>query len=286
MKKRNDSPSKGFVFDNEAKEIFDLVIQDLYDDDDAVIVIVGSEGAGKSILAQQIYGYFAEKIPLCELSVDYIHFDGQTYIDKSLDSKQKQVNILDESRRALNKMRTNSSANQNYNDFLSECRSQNQIHLILLPAFSDLDRYVAVHRSKLIIKVHKFRDRNTGRLVRGHYSIYGTANKNLVSFAWDNKYKPFPRTMLVCNSQFKYESPINLQEYNDKKEQAKKDRYLSKKEEEESTGIQRVKSALIDCLKELKRCDYTNKDIVGLLSNHYSYTAVMQMLAQTSGKKH
>lgn len=268
---------EGYEFSPEISKLWDMMIADTNDNDDALIVVVGPEGAGKSILAQQIYGYFADRIKTCNLSVDNIHFDGQSYIETSLNGKKAQVNILDESRRALNKMRTMSSKNQQFNDFLSECRSQNQIHIVLLPAYSDLDRYVAVHRPKIIIKVHKFRNPKTGRIIRGHFSVYGTSDKNLLNYAWDNKYKPFPLQMLYCKGYFKNQSPIDKEEYENKKEEAKKKRYIEGEDEDNTNNYNKMKSSLIIVLGEMRKMGMKETDAAKLLKDYISVSTVQQL---------
>jgi len=216
--------------DDVLKNILDVSIQDLYDSDDSVIVIVGHEGAGKSILAQQIAGYVATKLK-SKFSVDNIHFNSQDYMDLSLNKGNYWINLLDESRDSLNKMRGISKNNVEFNNFLSECRDQNQVHIVLLPAFTDLDRYCAIWRSKIVINVLKYRDPKTKRIVRGNYEIIRTDDKNLLNQAWEGKYKGFPDNMIWSKGKFKFESPIDLEQYKKKKAEHRKEKYSSKKDE-------------------------------------------------------
>jgi ABC-type dipeptide/oligopeptide/nickel transport system ATPase component len=251
---------KECFIDNSLKNILDVAVQDLYDSDDSVIVIVGHEGAGKSILAQQISGYLSNKLKT-KFSVDNIHFNSQDYLDLSLNKNKYWINLLDESRDSLNKMRGISKNNVEFNNFLSECRDQNQVHIVLLPAFTDLDRYCAIWRSKIVINVLKYRDPITKRIVRGNYQIIRTDDKNLLNQAWEGKYKAFPENMVWGTGRFKFESPINLEDYKNKKAEHRKEKYLSKQENEKMVSIEKHNKTL----EELN----TLKHKFGLLVERY-----------------
>jgi len=124
-------------------------------DDDFVIVVDGKEGAGKSKLVRQI-GYYLAKNSNFEFSLDNIHFASDPYQESSEKSDiVGWVNVLDESRSSLNKKRSMSKANVQFTTYFSECRDKNQIHIIVLPAYHDLDDYIALWRAKLIIHVLK-----------------------------------------------------------------------------------------------------------------------------------
>lgn len=207
----------------------DVAVSDLYDNDDCLIIIVAPEGAGKTVFASQISYYLSKKLktPYNTLNV---HFEGQTYINFSLNSPPYTVNHLDESRRALNKMRAISTSNVEFNNFLSECRSQNQVHIVVLPAFTDLDQYVAVHRPKILISIQKSRDPITKKLIRGSYKVHSTKHKFLLKEAWDAQYKEFPKKMFVFGGKFDNVLCLDEKKYNTKKEQAKLERYVTSNE--------------------------------------------------------
>jgi len=230
--KKLEFEGKEFKLDYSVIKHLNTLIDDINVNDDGLIIIVGPEGAGKTYFASQLAYYVSLKLQT-SFTINEVHFDGQTYIDKSLNSKNKSINFLDESRRALNKMKGNSKNNVEFMNFLSECRSQNQLHFILLPAFADLERYVAVHRCKLVLSVEKKRG-DDGKLKRGIFNIYRSNNKSMLNQVWENKYKEFPYSMRVYTGRFENILCINKEQYEHKKEEAKKERYLS--ENEESDG--------------------------------------------------
>lgn len=144
------------------KRILDAHIHDsLEHDDDVVILITGDEGAGKSKLARQIGAYATHKINQwggnTTFGLDNIHFRLEPYMEtaKTNITKKGWVNLLDEGRTTANRKRSTGSVNVKFTNYLSECRADNHIHIICLPAFHDIDSYVAIWRSKLVIKCEK-----------------------------------------------------------------------------------------------------------------------------------
>lgn len=219
-----------YSIDSIMQKHLDILISDLKDNDDGLVIIVGPEGAGKSYFASQLAHYCSKELNT-EFGINQVHFDGEQYINTSLKSKKKAINFLDESRRALNKMRGTSTSNVEFMNFLSECRSQNQLHFILLPAFTDLEQYVAIHRCKLVLSIEKKRDEE-GKLIRGTYNIWKSSNKSQLEYIWKNRYKEFPRHMLVHKGKFDNVLCINKEEYDNKKETAKKERYSTENNSE------------------------------------------------------
>lgn len=159
------------------REILHAIEDCLYDDDDFVIIICGEEGAGKSLLARQIGAFVGEKTGN-GFGIDNIHFDADAYKEASEKSKKKaEVNILDETRSSLLRSSSTTKKNKLFTNWFSENRNKNQIHVLLLPAYHDLDKYMAIWRVKLVIKVIKSRiadkDRESGKKIqRGHYALY------------------------------------------------------------------------------------------------------------------
>lgn len=216
--------------DNVLAQHIDVICNDLYDDDDGVIVLFGDERAGKSILESQIVKRAISKLK-CDFSIERdIHYDGQQYINNSFKKKQRTINCLDESRRTLNKLRMMSNTNQQFMDFLSECGSQNQLHLILLPNYYDLDKDVATRRLKLLIKVIKTRDPVTKKIKRGIFQIIRTTNKDALKQLYKYKSENIPKSMIAYEGKFTPEWGWNEEEYRNKKEREKAKYYTEQEE--------------------------------------------------------
>jgi len=84
------------------KTDIDILIDDVvYSEMDAVLVIDGKEGAGKSYDGRLIGKYIAHKVKT-PFGVSNIHFSTDNYIKFSETKPIYTVNMLDESREALN----------------------------------------------------------------------------------------------------------------------------------------------------------------------------------------
>lgn len=174
------------ILDNDLKQL----VYELYEyKQDIMIIFDGEEGSGKSHSMQQIgwlLNHHLEK--LCGLvnkfSIDNIHYKVLDYINNSYKNKDKlgYINILDEGGDEVDKNASISHEGKRFTRYLRKCRKLRQIHLIAMPSAHDLQKYVALWRQKLIIKLHKerFTDPNspTGRGLRlGKFRIVRNDNR-------------------------------------------------------------------------------------------------------------
>jgi len=150
--------NKKFNFPSEFKRELDVALYATkYRNQDLCIVIDGHEGAGKSQASRQI-GFYCSKVLNSFFDVDStynIHHDLDSYIDSCNNKGQNYISILDESRSVLNSKRSLSKEGLRFTNFISECRSKNQVHIIILPSYHDLDRYVAQWRMSILINMRK-----------------------------------------------------------------------------------------------------------------------------------
>jgi GTPase SAR1 family protein len=212
--------------DEVLKRHIDVICKDLFDDDDGVIVLFGDEGAGKSVLESQMVKRSIQNLK-CKFSIkEDVHYFGANYITSSITKPPRSINCLDESRRTLSKYRTMTNTNQNFMDFLSECRSSNQLHFLVLPNYYDLDRDVATRRVKLLIKVVKKRCPRTKKLIRGYFQIIRTNEKNYLKELYKKEYEEIPKHMIAHEGRFDNTWGWDEEEYKKKKESEKAKHYL------------------------------------------------------------
>lgn len=183
-----------FYMNKDLKQNLDIELSSMKQSvQDCVLVIDGLEGSGKSKKARQIAHYCSQKLGS---SFDYdgvgnIHNDINKYIDTSLDAGAFAVNILDESRNALLKVTSQSRSAVRFTNFLSECRALRQVHIILLPAYHDLAKYVVLWRMNFLIHLKKkmIPDAKMDggyKLILGEYVIY--PNDSYTKYFYDEKY--------------------------------------------------------------------------------------------------
>jgi len=159
----------------------DILIDDMmYEEMDIVIVIDGKEGTGKSRDAR-IIGKYIESITGVPFGAKHIHLTTDDYMKSAEDAVSNkikfQINVLDESRQALNRKRGMSKSNVKFSNYLSECRDAQQVHIILLPAVHDLENYITMWRMSLLIhKIKGHRKNNQRRsgysLLRGYFKVF------------------------------------------------------------------------------------------------------------------
>lgn len=187
---------KKFYFSKRFYE--DLVIyvnQVVNYDEDYVLLIDGKEAAGKSKFSRQItwvinYILLENHNIKITTDTDNICFALEEYIQKSLKSGKYHINILDESRKILNRRNVFNKDSRKFTDYLSECRKFNQFHIIILPAFHDIDKYVILWRTKMLIHCIKHIDQE-GNIIRGHFKNY-PLNQELM-FMWDEGRYRYPK---------------------------------------------------------------------------------------------
>jgi len=221
-----------FYIDNKLKHNIDVLVDATKDNDDLLIIIDGKERSGKSLLARQI-GYYVASRQGLEFGVDNIHFGLKEYIDGSLTSENYSPQILDEARNILNRKSSMSKGTRKFTNYLSECAKKRQCHIIVLPAYHDLDKYVVNWRAKFVINVQKYfvpdSKKDSGfSLKRGEYKVYMADNYLRDSYHYPYRY---PKKY-EFQGKFDNTEVINVVEYEKKKDENLDEKYHSKFEEE------------------------------------------------------
>jgi hypothetical protein len=250
------------------KKIIPLVEDTFKSNQDFLIVLSGKEGRGKSTLARQLawiiyflfYKYNKGRGHFSTENSANIHFDSDDYIDVCLDSKKFTINILDEARSVINKKKSTSAESVRFTNYLSEARDQNLVHIICLPSWKDLDRYVVQHRTRTIIKVYgkQAEDKTaiSGRkLDLGYFYMWGMTDE--VKKAYDKpgyEYPPNP----ILTGEFKKTEVLTekgFSSYNNKKGHNRRKKYGTKSIDPKKEAIFNVYNTLKDVTyDDLARC--------------------------------
>ena len=134
---------------------------------DWVMLIDGTEGGGKSVIAQQ-GAYEVDQT----INIDRITFTPEEFRDAILSAKKYNAVIYDEAYTGLSSRGTMSDINKTLVSMLAEIRQKNLFVFIVMPTFFDLDRYVAIWRSRGLI--HVYTDKGYGR---GYFAYYNKDKK-------------------------------------------------------------------------------------------------------------
>jgi ABC-type dipeptide/oligopeptide/nickel transport system ATPase component len=204
------NPTKQLWVDPIVKEQLDRVkYRVLKKDHDWVACIDGEEGCGKSVLGMQLCTYLDPNF-----TINKIVFNAEQLIDiiKSPTTEKGSAILLDEAYSAINARAAMTEVNRSVIAVATEMRQRNLFVIVVLPSYFDLDRTIAIHRTKALFHVYLDAEFNRGQYIifpkdvkRELYHI----GKKKYSYAYP--YSPYP----PCRF-FNY-YPVNEMVYREKK---------------------------------------------------------------------
>jgi len=156
-----------YYMDGYMKSNMDIAIKAVHKDLDMVVAVDGYEGSGKSVITQQIAKYVDPSF-----TIKRIVFTPSTFRKAIVDAKQFQAVIYDESYTGLSSRQAMSKVNKALIQMIAEIRQKNLFVFIVCPSFFDLDKYIALHRSRALIHVYM-----TEGFTRGNFAFYNIDKK-------------------------------------------------------------------------------------------------------------
>ena len=160
-----------FYIDGFLKQNLDIAKNVIKKDWDMLFVIDGSEGSGKSVLAMQIAKYCDDNFNL-----DRIVFNPKMFKQAILNAKPYEAVVYDEAYTGLSSRSTMTLINRTLVSMLAEIRQKNLFVFVVMPCFFDLDKYVALWRSRALLHVY------TGKnFERGYFAFFN--GKKFYSYA-------------------------------------------------------------------------------------------------------
>lgn len=158
---------RDFYLDGYLKDNLDIAKKIILKDWDMLFVIDGMEGSGKSVLAQQCAFYLDNT-----LEISRICFTPDEFRKAILKAERYQAVIYDEAYGGMNSRASMSIINRTLVAMLAQIRQKNLFVFIVQPCFFELDKYVAVWRSRALLHVY------TGdQFERGFFSFYNSEKK-------------------------------------------------------------------------------------------------------------
>lgn len=173
---------------------------------DWVMLIDGGEGAGKSVIAQQ----GAHEVDPT-INLERITFTPEEFKTAVINAKKYQAIIYDEAYTGLSSRGTMSDINKTLVSMLAEIRQKNLFVFIVMPTFFDLDRYVAIWRSRGLI--HVYTDKGYGR---GYFSYYNKDKKKNL-YILGKKFYDYKKPRPNFRGRFTNQYVVNEEEYRKKK---------------------------------------------------------------------
>lgn len=224
-----------FYMDSYLKDNLDRAKTIIKKDWDMVFAVDGVEGGGKSVFAQQAAFY-------CDptLSLDRIVFTPEDFRKAIMEAQPYQAVIYDEAYTGLSSRATMSTINRVLVSMLAEIRQKNLFVFVVMPTFFDLDKYVALWRSRALFHIY------TSDFNRGFFGFYNMDKKKDLYILGKKFYsykKPTPNFI----GRFTNKYTVNEVEYRKKKKDSltvreKKREDLEKQRETENLLFDRVMS--------------------------------------------
>lgn len=159
--------SEPYYLDGYLKTNLDTAKAVIKKDWDMIFSVDGYEGSGKSVFAMQV-GYYLDPT----LNLDRVVFTPRDFQKAVLSAEKYQTIIYDEAYTGLSSRAAMSLVNRTLVKMLAEIRQKNLFVLIVMPTFFDLDKYVALWRSRALFHVY------TGdNFERGYFAFYNIDQK-------------------------------------------------------------------------------------------------------------
>ena len=194
---------------------------------DMIFAVDGPEGSGKSVLTQQM-AFFCDP----SLTVDRIVFTPQELRKAVVTAKPYQAIVYDEAYTGLSSRATMSMINRTLISMLAEIRQRNLFIFVVMPCFFDLDKYVALWRSRGLFHVY------TGdKFQRGYFSFYNVDRKKDL-YIHGKKFYSYSKPKSNFIGRFVNYYTVDEKEYKKKKRNSLLDREKKKEEKAKYDEIQ------------------------------------------------
>ena len=208
VKVRDDAKGTEFYIDGILKDNLDKIKPYVLKDWDMCFIFSGIEGGGKSTMAMQIARYLSGD----RFTLDHVCFGPEEFMKKIRQPdllKPGDSLILDESF-MINSRSTMSELNRKFLAILSECRQKQLFLLIVCPNFFDLDKNLALWRSRGMFYIYH------DKMQRGFFK-YFTYNDKKKLYIGGKKFYNYNFTKHSLSGRFTKYIPVDHEEYKRRK---------------------------------------------------------------------
>jgi len=156
-----------YYMDGYMQQNLDTAKRVIQKDWDMIFVYDGNEGSGKSVKAMQDAFY-------CDptFNIDRVVFTPSELKRAVIDAKPYQAVVFDEGYTGLSSRATMSFINRTLIGMLAEIRQRNLFVFVVMPCFFDLDKYVALWRSRALIHIYTAKN-----FERGYFCFFNVERK-------------------------------------------------------------------------------------------------------------
>lgn len=160
---------KDMYFDGHLVTVMDKWKDRIMKDWDFLICVDGREGAGKSMLAQQVGLYLDPN-----LKISSIVFTADQFMEKIKYAEKYECIVFDEAFGALSSGAAIKGFNRTLMKALREIRRKNLFLIVVMPSFFDFTKYIALHRSVALFHVYVDEDYKRGRFLAYNFQKKNT----------------------------------------------------------------------------------------------------------------
>lgn len=226
---------QAYAMDGYLKGILDESKKAIRKDMDLIFLIDGGERMGKSTLAQQCAYYMDPTIDLSRIC-----FTPDEFRKAIIAAEPYTAVIYDEAYTGLNSRGTMSVINRALVSMLAEIGQKNLIIFVVMPTFFDLDKYVAIWRSRVLLHVFTGQD-----FERGYFAAYNETTKKYLYIEGKKFYEYKGRVKPNFFGRFPNKYTVDEQAYRQKKKdslsgRAKQQEEAAKRREVEAELLERV----------------------------------------------
>lgn len=228
-----------FSMDGYLKDNLDIASKVIRRDLDMVFSVDGPEGSGKSVFTMQA-AYYVDPT----FDVNKVVFTPKAFREAIINSKPYQAVVYDEAYTGLSSRATMSLINRTLISMLAEIRQKNLFVFVVMPTFFDLDRYVALWRSRALIHVYFGSD-----FQRGYFAFYNSDKKKDL-YIQGKKFYSYSNPRPNFIGRFTNFYTIDESEYRLKKKNSLVDR---EKKAEEAEKRKEIESELFERMMGMKK---------------------------------
>ena len=216
-----------FYMDDWLKQNLDIAKSVIKQDWDMTFLCDGKEGAGKSTLILQA-AYYCDP----SFNIDRIAFTPKEFKKNVLAADKYSSVVYDEAYSGLQARAAMSLINRTLVSMMAEIRQKNLFLFIVAPSFFDMDKYIAIFRSRALFSVY------TGEnFERGFFKFYNEERKKEL-YILGKKFYVYPKSgMGSPNFQGKFTmfKPVSDTEYKKRKLNALNERMDKQSNKEADT---------------------------------------------------
>ncbi len=146
-----------YSIDGYMKQVLDQAKKLVKEDWDMIFLYDGYEGSGKSVKAM-LDAYYCDPT----LNLSRVTFTSEEFRNAVLKAEPYEAVIYDEAYTGLSSRSTMTTINKSLVKMLAEIRQKKLFVFIVMPTFFDLDKYVALWRSRFLVHVYTSPDHKRG----------------------------------------------------------------------------------------------------------------------------